>query len=296
MKKIFFLLAIFLLLTSCNQDLKNWIKNFEEWKFSESTKIFEKISQNWNEKDLFNLGNSLYKEKKFLEAEKNFKKIYENKKISQKTTSLKNSWKIEYQIWNLKYKIWDKLGNPKKLSTERKMQKVFWKNFDKIIENYQESIANYKLWIEKNNLNLKKDSENLEFKNLDKFLTENLNFVEKKLEEIKKEKQKKQEEEDKKNWKQSQKPNSWNQNSDKNWDKKNQEPKLNQDQLQKLQNQLDRLNQEEIQLKWGFDRFWKNNFKLKAEPWEMEMQTLEEFLNSEENKNEEIFDSGEKDW
>ena len=165
----------------------------------------------------------MYKEKKFLEAEKIFKEIPENKKISE----LKKSWKIEYQIWNTKYKIWEKIENPKKLSDERKMQKIFWKNFDKIIENYQESIANYKLWIKKNNQNKKSEV----YKFLDKILKENLDFVEKKLEKIKKEKEK----QDKKNWK---KPSKWNKKSKEKNQKQPEKNQLNKDDLQKLKNQL----------------------------------------------------------
>lgn len=300
MAQIIFFLVLITIFSWCDQELKSWIKNFEEKKFSESTEIFRKILEKdkINEKKIFNLWNSLYKEKKFLEAEKNFKQIYENKKISKKITKLQQSWKIEYQLWNVKYKIWEKIENPKKLSNERKMQRIFWKNFDKIIENYQESIANYKLWIEKNNLNLKKNSENLELINLNKFLTENLKFVEDKLKKTKEEQKKEQEKQNKKNWKKPQKSNSWNKNQNKNWDKnKNQKKnKLDKDQLKKLQNQLDKLNEEEVELKWWFDRFWKNEFKLKNEPWKMEMQTLEEFLSSEKNKKEKIFNSWEKDW
>jgi len=245
MKKIIFFLAIISIFSSCDWNLKNWIKNFEEKNFSESSKIFkeilEKNPENKDEKILFNLGNSLYKEKKFLEAEKIFKEIPENKKISE----LKKSWKIEYQIWNTKYKIWEKIENPKKLSDERKMQKIFWKNFDKIIENYQESIANYKLWIKKNNQNKKSEV----YKFLDKILKENLDFVEKKLEKIKKEKEK----QDKKNWK---KPSKWNKKSKEKNQKQPEKNQLNKDDLQKLKNQLKKLNEEEIQLKQGFDRFW----------------------------------------
>lgn len=275
----------------CNKDLKNWIKNFEEENFSKSIEIFseilEKNLENKDEKILFNLWNSLYKEKKFSEAEKIFKEIYEKEENSQKITSLEKSWKIEYQIWNTKYKIWEKIENPEKLSDERKMQRVFWKNFEVIIENYQESIANYKLWIKKNNLN--KTSE--DYENLNKLLTENLTFVENKLENLKKEEQ----EQNEKDWKQSSnwEKKSWEWNSQPEKPKENQ---LNKNDLEELENQLEKLNQEEIELKWGFDRFWKNNFKLENEPEKMDMQTLEEFKNSEENKWEEIFDNWEKDW
>lgn len=275
-------MALISIFSSCNWDLKNWIKNFEEKNFSESSKIFKEILEknHSDEKILFDYGNSLYKEKKFSEAEKIFKEISKTWKISD----LKKSWKIEYQIWNAKYKIWDKLENPKKLSVQRKMQKVFWKNFDKIIENYKESIANYKLWIEKNNQN--KESKNYKF--LDTILKENLAFVEKKLEKTEKEKQK----QDKKDWKNQEK-------NKKSWENKTEQPKknqLNQDDFQKLQNQLKKLNQEEVQLKWSFNRFWKNNFRLKNEPNKMQMESLEEFLKKEKDKKEKIFDSGMKDW
>lgn len=275
-------MALISIFSSCNWDLKNWIKNFEEKNFSESSKIFKEILEknHSDEKILFDYGNSLYKEKKFSKAEKIFKEISKTWKISD----LKKSWKIEYQIWNAKYKIWDELENPKKLSVQRKMQKVFWKNFDKIIENYKESIANYKLWIEKNNQN--KESKNYKF--LDTILKENLAFVEKKLEKTEKEKQK----QDKKDWKNQEK-------NKKSWENKTEQPKknqLNQDDFQKLQNQLKKLNQEEVQLKWSFNRFWKNNFRLKNEPNKMQMESLEEFLKKEKDKKEKIFDSGMKDW
>ena len=275
-------MALISIFSSCNWDLKNWIKNFEEKNFSESSKIFKEILEknHSDEKILFDYGNSLYKEKKFSEAEKIFKEISKTWKISD----LKKSWKIEYQIWNAKYKIWDELENPKKLSVQRKMQKVFWKNFDKIIENYKESIANYKLWIEKNNQN--KESKNYKF--LDTILKENLAFVEKKLEKTEKEKQK----QDKKDWKNQEK-------NKKSWENKTEQPKknqLNQDDFQKLQNQLKKLNQEEVQLKWSFNRFWKNNFRLKNEPNKMQMESLEDFLKKEKNKKEKIFNSGMKDW
>lgn len=268
MKKILFFLAFIFIFSACNSDRKNWIKNFEWENFSESSKIFWEISKkNLDEKNFFNLWNSLYKEKKFLEAEKIFKKISEDEKISE----LEKSWKVEYQIWNTKYKIWEK----KEILEEK-------------IEDFKESIANYELWIEKNNYFFWEE-KNSEYENFDKILNENLEFVKKQLEQAQKEKN----QEDQKKWK---KPSSWNKKSEEKNQKKPEKNQLNQDDLQRLQNQLEKLNQEEIDLKWGFDRFWKNEFKLENEPDKMDMQTLEEFLKKEKDVKEEIFDSWMKDW
>ena len=66
--------------------------------------------------------------------------------------------------------------------------------------------------------------------------------------------------------------------------------------LEELKQELEKLNQQESDLKWGFDRFWKNEFKLEAEPWEVQMKDLEDFINSEKEKKEEVFNSWEKDW
>ena len=174
---LFFIINIFSLNAFYNNFL--WKDLYEKKWFSNSVEYFEKA---WNIEWFYNKANALYKQKKYIEAIKEYKSILWDEKNDL-------NFRINHNIANTFYRIWEE----EKDSTKK-------------IKNWEESIKYYT-----DALNIKYDEET----------KKNLEFVLEKIKKQKEEEKNKDNKEDnKKDWDKQQDWKEQNWDKKNNWDKK----------------------------------------------------------------------------
>jgi hypothetical protein len=72
--------------------------------------------------------------------------------------------------------------------------------------------------------------------------------------------------------------------------------KLDKKSAEQLKKEVDKLNKDELDLKWFFDRNSKEEFKLKDEPGKFPMKSLRNILWNPQKKLLKKFQTEEKDW
>lgn len=147
-----------------------------------------------------------------------------------------------------------------------------WENKESIkdrINYYIEAIEYYNFWLMKN-----------PSKDLKEKFEENIEFVKKKIEQ----EEKKKEIMDNLKWTKDSKSSEW---------KSGKSNHTNKDTAWLIK-EIKKLQKDEIKLQNHFNRFWNDDFRLKWDPNEIELEYIENVL--DENFEEEYEQSGERDW
>lgn len=257
MYKIIWLISIlFILLNtfSLNAFYNNyvWKIKYENKLYDESIKYFDKA---WNIEWVYNKWNSYYKQKKYIDAIKEYKSILNDKKNNL-------NFRLNHNIANTLYRIWE------------------WQKESNIkLKAWEESI---KYYIDALNINFDKQTK------------ENLDFVLKKIKEEKQKKDDKKDKKwdtkqdwkkwdnseknkNQKNWDKNKESNSWELKNEEDWNSstnswenkqndKNNETKVNKQensisdrQEAEIQKYKEYLKQEQLQNAWDFNKVYKEN-------------------------------------